>query len=243
MGYASQAGRARTSSTSPQAHAICDRCGFRYNFVDLMWQWEWRGATLQNIKILVCRRCIDKPQENIRSIVLPADPVPIINARVQDFSLAEDSVVGLESSARDPVTNLPIPSQTTVSTEDGQGVSMQTVGAPVGLTQPGVMPQFGKDKYGVPFSVASVNGFGTNTVSVTCTAPHGLSNGDVVSVEGVSAPGANGFYNVAIVSATAFSYTTAKPVAAGSILENTTRIVKALVGVPLDTTLIPNTGL
>ena len=52
MGYASQAGRARTSSTNPQAHAICDRCGFRYNWVNLKWQYDWRGASLQNLKFL-----------------------------------------------------------------------------------------------------------------------------------------------------------------------------------------------
>ena len=40
MGYASQAGRARTDASNPQAHAICDRCGFRYNHVDLRWQFE-----------------------------------------------------------------------------------------------------------------------------------------------------------------------------------------------------------
>jgi len=89
MGYASQAGRARTNARSPQAHAICDRCGFRYNWVNLTWQYDWRGASLQNLKILVCETCYDAPQEQLRAIVVPADPTPIINARVQDFVTAE----------------------------------------------------------------------------------------------------------------------------------------------------------
>lgn len=89
MGYASQAGRARTNPTNPQAHAICDRCGFRYNWVGLKWQYDWRGASLQNLKILVCETCYDAPQEQLRAIVVPADPVPIVNARVQDFVVAE----------------------------------------------------------------------------------------------------------------------------------------------------------
>lgn len=89
MGYASQAGRAATSARNPQAHAICDRCGFRYNWVRLRWQYDWRGASLQNIKFLVCDTCYDNPQEQLRAIVVPADPVPIINARVQDFVTAE----------------------------------------------------------------------------------------------------------------------------------------------------------
>jgi len=89
MGYASQAGRARTSSSNPQAHAICDRCGFRYNHVNLSWQYDWRGASLQNLRLLVCSDCYDAPQEQLRAIVVPADPTPIINARVQDFVTAE----------------------------------------------------------------------------------------------------------------------------------------------------------
>ncbi|NBS24640.1 MAG: hypothetical protein EBS78_11870, partial [Altererythrobacter sp.] len=89
MSYASQSGRAKTSATNPQAHAICDRCGFRYNHAELKWQYDWRGAMIQNIKILVCDTCYDTPQEQLRSIVVPADPTPIINARVQDFETAE----------------------------------------------------------------------------------------------------------------------------------------------------------
>ena len=89
MGYASQAGRARTSSSNPQAHAICDRCGFRYNWVDLKWQYDWRGASMQNLRLLVCDDCYDVPQEQLRAIVVPADPTPIVNARVQDFVVAE----------------------------------------------------------------------------------------------------------------------------------------------------------
>jgi len=67
----------------------CDRCGFRYNWVDLRWQYDWRGASLQNLKILVCETCYDAPQEQLRAIVVPADPTPIVNARVQDFVTAE----------------------------------------------------------------------------------------------------------------------------------------------------------
>jgi hypothetical protein len=89
MGYASQAGRARTSAKNPQAHAICDRCGFRYNHVDLRWQFDWRGTSLQNIRLLVCSSCTDEAQQQLRAIVIPADPVPIVNPRIQDFVTAE----------------------------------------------------------------------------------------------------------------------------------------------------------
>ena len=65
MSYASQAGRARTNPGSPDAHAICDRCGFRYNFKDLAFQFDWRGPTLKNLYILVCDECLDTPQEQL----------------------------------------------------------------------------------------------------------------------------------------------------------------------------------
>lgn len=89
MGYASQAGRARTSSRAPRAHAICDRCGFRYNHDGLAFQMDWAGTTLINKQLLVCRPCYDRPQEQLRAIVLPADPVPIRNPRPQNFDESE----------------------------------------------------------------------------------------------------------------------------------------------------------
>jgi len=77
-------GRASISRTNPQALAICDRCGFRYLRIDLSWQHQWRGTKLQNIRMLVCEGCLDKPQENIRTIILPPDPIPIVNARPEN---------------------------------------------------------------------------------------------------------------------------------------------------------------
>lgn len=88
MSYASKSGRARTSASSPQAHAICQRCGFRYNHVDLSWQFAWRGSALKNIRLLVCSRCLDVPNEQLRAIVVPPDPLPIVQPRIEPF--AED---------------------------------------------------------------------------------------------------------------------------------------------------------
>lgn len=89
MAYGSIAGRARTSAKSPQAHAICDRCGARYNHVDLQFQFDWAGATVQNKRLLVCRNCLDTMQSQLRSITLPGDPPPIINPRPEQFDRAE----------------------------------------------------------------------------------------------------------------------------------------------------------
>lgn len=75
-------GFARVDPRNPVAFAICDRCGQRYNTSDLVWQFDWRGAQLQNLRIRVCRRkCLDVPQEQLRSYSPPADPVPVRDPR------------------------------------------------------------------------------------------------------------------------------------------------------------------
>lgn len=142
MGYASRAGRARTSSTNPQAHAICDRCGFRYNHVSLRWQYDWRGASMQNLKFLVCDTCYDVPQEQLRAIVVPADPVPIQNPRTQDFVNAEQNTRTTQGTTYDPVTGIANPNGDTRITENDQTrVTQQTGEPPGGLNQePGTDP-------------------------------------------------------------------------------------------------------
>jgi hypothetical protein len=160
MGYASQAGRARTSAKNPQAHAICDRCGFRYNHVDLKWQYDWRGASLMNVRILVCDTCYDAPQEQLRAIVIPADPVPINQPRLQDFVAAESNTrVTSGQNTIDPVTGLPVPGGNTRITEnDDTRVTQQTGEPPGGLNQqPGTDPNApGDNDPGLPYNNTTV---------------------------------------------------------------------------------------
>lgn len=85
MSYASQAGRARTNASNPRAFAVCDRCGIWYNHDALRFQFDWAGTTMINKQLLVCARCLDKPQQQLRTIIIPADPVPIRNPRVETF--------------------------------------------------------------------------------------------------------------------------------------------------------------
>lgn len=79
-------GRLHVSPSDPHAGGTCDRCYIRYNLRDLKWQWQWAGPQLQNLRILVCQRCLDKPQEQLRTIVLPPDPVPVLNPRPEDYA-------------------------------------------------------------------------------------------------------------------------------------------------------------
>lgn len=88
-------GRARISRSKPQAQGVCNRCGFRYQHKDLHWQFDWCGARLMNLRILVCDGCCDIPQENIRTIILPADPPPILNPRPEWFPQDDNPISGI----------------------------------------------------------------------------------------------------------------------------------------------------
>jgi len=82
-------GHARVDPQNPEAFAVCDRCGFLYNHSDLRYQFEWRGNQLVNLRLLVCERCLDKPHEFTRPVILPPDPVPIPNPRPDTYASAE----------------------------------------------------------------------------------------------------------------------------------------------------------
>ena len=160
MAYASRSGFARTSARSPQAHAICDRCGFRYNHVDLRWQFDWAGAALINKRMLVCNRCEDVPQQQLRAIIVPADPVPIMNARVENFVDAEtNNRVTSGQDTVDPVTGIPVPGGANRITEDSNNrVTQQTGEPPGGLNQtPGTDPNApGNSTPGLPYDNTTV---------------------------------------------------------------------------------------
>jgi hypothetical protein len=82
-------GRAFVDPSSPRAFAVCDRCGKWYNHDALQWQYEWAGTQLINLGALVCETCLDEPQIQLKTIILPPDPPPVLNARVEPFSLDE----------------------------------------------------------------------------------------------------------------------------------------------------------
>lgn len=82
-------GHARVSSRNPRAFAVCDRCGSWWQHIDLQWQSQWAGTRLQNLRLLVCDRCIDVPQPQLKARILQPDPVPIMNPRPENFSVDE----------------------------------------------------------------------------------------------------------------------------------------------------------
>jgi hypothetical protein len=74
-------GHARLDPQRPQAFAICDRCGFMYRHCDLQWDTQYHGRQIRRTGFLVCASCNDVPNPTLRPIVLPPDPVPILNPR------------------------------------------------------------------------------------------------------------------------------------------------------------------
>ncbi len=142
MAYASRAGRARTSATNPQAHAICDRCGERLNHVDLSWQFDWAGAGLINKRLLVCNHCMDTPQQQLRSIVLPADPPVIMNARPEYFVEATIDYRTTQGNSVNFKTGIAVPGGDTRVTETNQPRTTQQTGFANGSLnqQPGTDP-------------------------------------------------------------------------------------------------------
>jgi hypothetical protein len=244
MAYASRSGRARTSIRRPQAFAVCDRCGIWYNRVNLSWQYDWRGNALQNLWILVCGDCLDIPQEQLRAIQLPADPVPVWQPRVEQFASIETDYRTTLPIPTDPIVGIPVPARAALRvTQAAQNRIPQPIGCPDGLVQNAVMPYNGglQEAFAVPLAILSAVANGTATVSVTCSKAHGLQTGAQVSVEGLTS--ANGFYSVTVISATAFSYLTVNNVPAGSLLgHGPPRILTTQVGLQYNASGIPKIG-
>ena len=160
MAYASKQGRARISARSPQAAAVCDRCGFVYQHSSLRWQFDWAGASLINKRLLVCNPCNDTPQQQLRAIVVPADPMPIMNPRVQNFVTAETSTRYTSGqNTVDPVTGIPIVGgNVRVTQTDEDRVLQQTGEPPGGLNEePGTNPNApGDNDPGLPYNYDEV---------------------------------------------------------------------------------------
>src|SRR5579859_5220661 len=74
-------GRARISVRRPRAIGECDRCGLWVTLDDLRPQYQWGGNQLIDTGVLVCGPCLDIPQQQFRSPILPPDPRPRVPSR------------------------------------------------------------------------------------------------------------------------------------------------------------------
>jgi hypothetical protein len=211
----------------------------------LQWQFDYAGAGLINKRILVCSPCLDTPQNQLRAIVLPADPIPIQNSRVQDYEAAETDNIALNApTVTDFWTGIPMPSTTDIVTQDGVNVTTQVIGKPTDLNQNAVMPLVNGVDYRVTLNPISISSTGTSTVTVTFASPgHGLVTGSQIAVQGLTNNLANGTYSVTVSNPLIFTYQVNNAIPAGGLLQGTTLMVTALVGVPRNYNQIPLTGV
>ena len=254
MAYASRSGKARTSASFPQAFAVCDRCGNWRNWVDLKRQFDWLGAALLPVgNLLVCDRCYDTPNEQMRSIVLPPDPPSIINARVEPFTADEPNFMAqVTGSTVNFPTNIPVPGTTQMATQAGNNMTGMNVGVPpapaakrsqLGLVPGAQMTPVNAVKWGQSVPFLSINANGTPVVTVTCSSPHGLSTGAQVGIEGATSSEANGVFSIAVTSATAFTFNANVSIKSGSLLGSHVTMVTTNVGLPLGYNLVPQSGI
>lgn len=74
-------GRTRINVRAPEPIGQCDRCNFVYMLSDLRPQVEWAGLNLITLNLLVCEECYDEPSVAFRAVIVPPDPLPVLNAR------------------------------------------------------------------------------------------------------------------------------------------------------------------
>jgi len=102
MAIPNRHGRARVDATAPSAFAICDTCGFEYLRSDLYAEKQWYGTKITDTGFLVCDICLDVPQEQLRTIILPPDPIPVSQPR-PDFLTASDYSLVISDTNGDPI--------------------------------------------------------------------------------------------------------------------------------------------
>jgi hypothetical protein len=158
-----------------------------------------------NKRILVCDTCYDEPQEQLRAIVLPADPMPIINPRVEPYAWDEiDRRQVSGYNATSPSTGIPVQQGDTrvttlnnTATEDTR-VTQQTGEAPYGTNQlPGTDPN--AVSYRPILGVGNVSG----TIRLTVSDTSGfITNQRVIVREVEGATAANGTWVITVVNQT-----------------------------------------
>lgn len=74
----------------------CQRCSWIYHLDELQWQYDYRGMQLQSLNILVCSTCLDAPQPQLKPIILPPDPVSVLNARPFDYANANNDYISTQ---------------------------------------------------------------------------------------------------------------------------------------------------
>lgn len=81
--------RAQTNPAAPSAWATDDRSGFVGNHKNLRYQMQWSGNRLVRTGALVFADQYDEPQRQLGTVMIPPDPTPVFNARVEQYNIDE----------------------------------------------------------------------------------------------------------------------------------------------------------
>ena len=81
--------RTHVDPANPMAWATSDQNGMIGQHNKMKWQHDWRGNKIVNLRVLVHEDELDKPQRQLGNLSLPPDPVPIRNARPENYSIDE----------------------------------------------------------------------------------------------------------------------------------------------------------
>ncbi len=86
MAYLNARANVKVDPQNPRGYGECDYCGHFYNLETLEYQTEWMGAAIKRTGFRQCPECLDKPQEQLRTIVLPPDPIPLKDPRPDKYT-------------------------------------------------------------------------------------------------------------------------------------------------------------
>lgn len=83
MSYRPHGRYVNVDENSPYALGICDKSGFVFRRIDMVKQMEWRGNALIWTGFIVGKPFVDTPNAQLKPPILPPDPVPVQNPRLQ----------------------------------------------------------------------------------------------------------------------------------------------------------------
>lgn len=83
--------KAKGAVSGPEAAGCCDRCGDLWALRQLRFQHQWRGESLFNLQIRVCPKCYDVPSAFLKTIRIPADPIPVYQPRPPQWATMENN--------------------------------------------------------------------------------------------------------------------------------------------------------
>jgi hypothetical protein len=89
MSFRPKPKNASVDPSNPQAWFTSDRSGFIGNLRNAVWDRQWAGPSIINRRFLTLPHEYNVPNELLRTIVLPPDPEPIVNARIENYALDE----------------------------------------------------------------------------------------------------------------------------------------------------------